>query len=171
MVTYTQQNCQCADPDEALLETEIERARLPFERSGTPLSELRERLLTLMWDDVGVLRDETSLRRALSGLQQIEDELLASGVGAENRVFNLTWHDWLNLRSLVEVSQVIASAALAREDSRGAHFREDFPETGDLESSGYTVVRQSGETLETRQDQVEFSIVRPGESLLKDDAA
>ena len=69
----------------------------------------------------------------LSALDEIEAELLATGVPDGDRAFNLTWHDWLNLRSLTETSRVIALARAAqRENSRGAHFREDFPEPGDL---------------------------------------
>ena len=171
MADYVRKVNHAPDPDEILLEAEVARACHPFERSGASLGDLRDRLLNLMWDDVGVLRDADGLKRALAALDQLEDELLMSGVGPDNRVFNLTWHDWLNLRSLIEVSRVIALAALAREDSRGAHFREDFPESGPLESSGFTVVRQVDGALETRQEPVQFTIVRPGESLITEDAA
>ncbi len=171
MADYVRKVNHAPDPDEILLEAEVARACHPFERSGASLGDLRDRLLNLMWDDVGVLRDADGLKRALAALDQLEDELLMSGVGPDNRVFNLTWHDWLNLRSLIEVSRVISLAALAREDSRGAHFREDFPETGALETSGYTVVQQCDGTLETRQEPVAFTIVRPGESLIEEDAA
>ena len=171
MADYVRKVNHAPDPDEILLEAEVARACHPFERSGVSLGDLRDRLLNLMWDDVGVLRDADGLKRALAALDQLEDELLMSGVGPDNRVFNLTWHDWLNLRSLIEVSRVIALAALAREDSRGAHFREDFPESGPLESSGFTVVRQVDGALETRQEPVQFTIVRPGESLITEDAA
>jgi fumarate reductase flavoprotein subunit len=82
----------------------------------------------------------------------------------------MTWSDWLNLRSQVEMSQVIAQAALRRENSRGAHFRSDFPEPGDLETSRYTVVRQFGDTLDVSDAPVEFTHVRPGESLLEEAA-
>ena len=62
------------------------------------------------------------------------------GVADGDRRYNLTWHDWLNLESLVDISRVITVSALARENSRGAHFREDFPEPGDLHASRYTRV-------------------------------
>ena len=72
---------------------------------------------------------------------------IAPALPDRSRVFNVTWHDWLNLKNLIAVSRVIAVAALAREDSRGAHFREDFPEAGPLDSSAYGVVRQVDERL------------------------
>ena len=123
-----------------------------------------------MWNDVGVIRDAMGLNRGLDNLEAIESELLATGVADGDRAFNLTWHDWLNLRSLVEVSKVITRAALARENSRGAHFREDFPGEGDLETSTYTVARQRDGALDLTNEPVKFTIVRPGQSLLKEAA-
>jgi fumarate reductase flavoprotein subunit len=120
-----------------------------------------------MWDDVGVIRDRTGLDRALAALDAIEAELLATGVAEEDRAFNLTWHDWLNLRSLVEASRAIALAALKRENSRGAHFRSDFPEPGDLASSRFTVARQTAGGLEITERPVLFTHVKPGETLLQ----
>jgi fumarate reductase flavoprotein subunit len=156
--------------DEELIEAEAARAQHPFAHKGGDLNALRERLLDAMWDDVGVIRDAAGLQRGLEKLGSIETELLATGVADGERAFNLTWHDWLNLRSLVEVSKVIARAALARENSRGAHFREDFPGEGDLDASTYTVARRSGAGLAITQEPVRFTIVRPGQSLLKEAA-
>ena len=95
----------------------------------------------------------------------------ATGVPAGDRRFDLTWHEWLNLRSLVEVSAVIAHAAKARENSRGAHFRADFTAPGDLASSRYTVARLTGGALGITEQPVRFTHVRPGETLLTDAAA
>ena len=158
------------EPDEALLDAEVARANHPFTKPAGDLNDLRERLLDVMWDDVGVIRNKGGLERGIARLAALESELLETGLADENRIFNLTWHDWLNLRSLIEVSQVIARAALARENSRGAHFREDFPDAGDLETSTFTQVRQRGGRVEVEQVPVEFSIVRPGESLIEGEA-
>jgi fumarate reductase flavoprotein subunit len=159
-------------PDEAVLKAEVDRALHPFTRKGGgDLNRLREGLLDTMWDEVGVVRDRAGLERGLAALDAIEAELLATGVAEDGRVFNLTWHDWLNLSSLTEVSRVIALAALKRENSRGAHFRSDFPEPGDLATSRFTVARQAAAGLEISEQPVEFTHVKPGETLLQDKAA
>ena len=82
--------------------------------------------------------------------------------------FNLAWHDWLNLGSLIAVSRAIVCAARARENSRGAHYRDDYPDPGDLAASAYTRVRLRAGALASEQVPVRFTRVRPGESLLPD---
>ncbi|WP_371037785.1 L-aspartate oxidase [Rhodosalinus sp. FB01] len=158
------------DPDEAAIEAEIARARHPLGRKPAPVQPLRDGLMDAMWEDVGVLRTAERLERGLAQVREIGAELQETGVAGDDLGFNLTWHDWLNLRSLVEISEVIGTAALWRENSRGAHFREDFPETGELETSYFTVARAGASGLDVSREDVEFSIVRPGESLLEEDA-
>ena len=94
---------------------------------------------------------------------------MAHGVAGGDRAFNLSWHDWINLKSLIAVSRVIATSALAREDSRGAHFREDNPASGDLPGSSYIVVTQSGDELAIRREPVRFTRVAPGHTVLADE--
>ena len=158
-------------PDEGVLAAEFSRALHPFAQRSGDLNALRERLLDLMWDDVGVIRDAAKLDRAAEKLSDLEAELMETGIPDTGRVFNLTWHDWLNLRSLVETSRVIALAAKRRENSRGAHFRSDFPEPGDLLTSRFTVVRQQSGKLDILDQPVLFTRVRPGETLLETMAA
>ncbi len=154
------------DADETVLAAEIERALRPSAKKPGHILGLRQKLQTAMWDEVGVMRTEAGMKRGLKHIAEIGDELLETGVDGSNLAFNLTWHDWLNMASLTEVSEVIARAGLARENSRGAHFREDFPEPGDLESSYFTVARQTGDTVGVGREQVKFSIVKPGETVL-----
>ncbi len=158
------------DPDEAILRDEIDRACLPFSKKAAPVHPLRNRLMDVMWNDIGVIRDAEGIERGLEQVGEIRDELLTFGV-ADARAFNLTWHDWLNLQSLIEVSDVIGRAALMRENSRGAHYREDFPEVGDLDGSTFTVARRQGDEVKVEQEAVAFSHVRPGETLLCDGEA
>jgi fumarate reductase flavoprotein subunit len=156
------------DPDEALMDAEVARALYPFTKNPGDVHELRERLMDIMWQDVGIMRNGDGLRRGIERVAGLKAEFLECGLPTHDRVFNLTWHDWLNLRSLIEISQVIAAAALHRENSCGAHFREDFPAGGDLEASYFTVARQGDESIEVKREAVAFTIVRPGETLLRE---
>jgi fumarate reductase flavoprotein subunit len=159
------------EPDQHVLDAEIARALYPFTRKPGNLNDLRERLLDAMWDDVGVVRDRAGLERGTATIDAIEAELLATGLADDGRAFNLTWHDWLNLRSLTEISRVIALAAMKRENSRGAHFRSDFPEPGELATSRFTVARRTTSGVEITDEPVAFTHVKPGETLLQDKAA
>ena len=159
-------------PDEDVIAAAIERAERPFSAPAGNLNLLREGLLDLMWDKVGVIRDGKGLEEGRQGLQRLRMSLDGEGVPDGQRAFNLTWHDWLNLDSLIEVSEAITAAATARTDSRGSHFRDDHPESGALETSTFTVVRKTPDgALETVMEPVRFTIVRPGETILKEAAA
>jgi fumarate reductase flavoprotein subunit len=158
-------------PDPEALDFEAARAEHPFSRQPGDLNALREKLLDTMWDDVGVVRDRAGIERGLAAIDSIETELLTAGVADRDRRFNLTWHDWLNLRSLCEISRVIALAAMRRENSRGAHYRSDFPEPGDLATSTFTVARQKAGRIEMTDAPVLFTHVKPGETLLRDPIA
>ncbi len=154
------------DPDEGRLAEALERACLPLNKKPGKVQPLRQALQDAMWEHVGVMRTAEGIARGLEALRDIEGALMETGVAGDNLAFNLTWHDWLNLRSLLDVSEVIAKAALARENSRGAHFREDFPEAGDLAASNFTVARRGTRGLEVTGEPVRFTLVRPGETLL-----
>jgi fumarate reductase flavoprotein subunit len=153
-------------PDEDAIAQAIERAEAPFLQPAGDLEAVREGLFNCMWDEVGILRTAESLQRGLDKLSALDAQLAATGIAAGDRAFHMGWHDWLNLQNLIHVSRVIALSALAREDSRGAHFREDFPATSDLASSRYIVVRQRMGQLELSREPVRFTRVAPGQTLL-----
>lgn len=162
MARYVRGEGAWTDPDRGVLEAEVERALHPFTRPPGDVNALRERLMDVMWEDAGILRTADGLSRCLSRLAELRGEIMDTGIGEASRVFNVTWHDWMNLSSLVDISAVIAEASLARENSRGAHFREDFPDTGDLDASYFTVVRLENGALTEERVPVDFTHVRPG---------
>jgi fumarate reductase flavoprotein subunit len=162
------------EPDRSAIDAAVGRCERPLRSKGSAhgaLEPLREGLFDLMWDKVGISREAGSMREAVSALNAIESELDACALADRQRAFNLSWHDWMNLKSLVEISRVITAAALAREDSRGAHFRADFPEAGPLETSAYTSVAMNASgALEIAMKPVAFTRVKPGQTLLRDAA-
>jgi len=168
---WVRHNGNFHEPDEATVENAVACATAPLSRRPGDLNAIRERLYDVMWDDVGIVRDAASLVRAEGALDELEVRLDAAGVDASNLAFNMTWHDWLNLKNLLLVSKSILASAVAREDSRGAHYRSDFPEVGDLDSSRYVCVGWRKGRFEISTRPVRFTRVKPGETLLKENVA
>jgi len=160
------------DPDTAALDAALELCRTPLSNPPGDLEGIRTRLADIMWDDVGIVRDAESLDRASRDLTALETDLdgigVDGGVDGGNLAYNMTWHDWMNLKNLILVSRAITAAAIARDDSRGAHYRTDHPDAGSLEQSSFTRVRIKGGAITTETQPVRFTRVKPGETLLTD---
>ena len=167
MAAWLRGNPGRREPDSRALARAVAEHELPLRLPAGDLESIREQLYACMWDDVGILRDAAGLARADSCLRGLQQQLLRTGIADAARDFNLAWHDWMNLRNLIQVSRAITAAAASRENSRGAHFREDHPQAGDLHASTYTVVREHAGEPRVEHAPVEFSRVRPGQSLLE----
>ena len=104
-----------------------QRLAAPLARTGPPPYPLLAQLRSLMWERVGLIRDRSGLEAALAELDEIEARAAAVAVpgGPE---YNLAWQDWLNLTNMTTVARLIARSALERTESRGSHYRRDFPE-------------------------------------------
>jgi succinate dehydrogenase / fumarate reductase flavoprotein subunit len=95
-----------------------------------------------MQDLVGIVRNEHDMQRALTCIEQLEERANCVCV-AGNREYNPGWHTALDLRNLLTVSEAITRAALERKESRGAQFREDYPDK-DLEYGRFNIVVRKG---------------------------
>lgn len=144
----------------------IQAHEAPLNRVPGDIELIRDGLAEVMWDDVGISRTKESLQRALIKLDDLDRSLNQMGVGDLQRAYNLTWQDWMNLRNLILVSKSVTEAAIARENSRGAHYREDFPEPGDLDTSYFTAVKLFNAQLLIENRPVLFNRVKPGETIL-----
>jgi fumarate reductase flavoprotein subunit len=137
-----------ADPDSAAIDRSLHRAFSPLGRPSGDLNEIRESLMETMW------------------LDDLQDAVARCGVPDGDRRYNLTWTDRLNLENLIQISRTICAAAQARSDSRGAHFREDYPTASDLATSRYTVVRMHENDIQVTTEPVHFTRIKPGQTLL-----
>jgi len=138
----------------------------PLQRAPGDIEAIREALAECMWDDVGISRTRESLLRARDTLSQLSKQLNQIGVGNLQREYSVTWQDWMNLQNLILVSQSVTEAAISRENSRGAHYRDDFPEPGSLEDSYFTAVNLQNKDLRIENRPVQFTMVKPGETIL-----
>ncbi len=114
----------------------------PFENSSgeNPYSVQRD-LQEVMQQNVGIVRDEGEMRSALDHLKTFWERAARGGVTG-NRDFNPGWHTALDLKNLLTVSEAITRAALERKESRGAQFREDYPEKDERFSKVNTLIRK-----------------------------
>ena len=93
---------------------------------------LRDTLRIGNWEKLGILREEKGLREGLQVIQELRERLNRAGVPG-GQACNIAWNDWLNLRNLLDVSEMIGRSALERKESRGAHYRSDFPKKNNRE--------------------------------------
>ena len=121
---------------------------------------LREELGKVMWANAGIVRDGAKLKRALEDLSALTartKEMAASGA----RAFNLTWQQALDLRNMLTASELIARSALMREDSRGAHYREDFPNTDNQHWLKNIYASRNGEGPKLWTEPVKLTRLKP----------
>jgi succinate dehydrogenase / fumarate reductase, flavoprotein subunit len=118
----------------------------PFERS--PQSEgpyqVQYALQDMMQELVGIVRNEAEMRRALDCLATLGTRADAVGVGG-HREYNPGWHAALDLHNLLTVSEAITRSALERRESRGGHFREDYPDKDPAYGGINIVVRKASD--------------------------
>jgi len=113
--------------DNALVSQAAARALAPFERNnGTGPYQIQQKLQEIMQDLVGIVRTESEMKQALAEIEELSRRTSAVSVEG-NREYNNGWHTALDLPNLLTVSEAIARAAIERDESRGAHFREDRP--------------------------------------------
>src|SRR5579871_1439154 len=113
------------NPDE--VEAAARQALEPFERdSGEGPFQVQQDLQNMMQDWVGIVRREEELEKALRQIPILWERWRKVSVSG-NREYNPGWHTALDLRNLLTVSEAITRAALERKESRGAHFRDDYP--------------------------------------------
>lgn len=90
--------------------------------------QLRKRLQEVMWDKVGIIRNGHDLKLALEEISRMKvEDLPRVCPGIKGRIFNAEWMEALELQNILDAAELIATAALFREESRGGHYREDFP--------------------------------------------
>ena len=112
----------------------------PFERGGgeNPYA-VQHDLQEIMQDNVGIVRTENEMISALEKLESFRARTGRVGVNG-NREFNPGWHTALDLENLLTVSEAITRAAIERKESRGAQFREDFPNKDPKFGNANTIV-------------------------------
>jgi fumarate reductase flavoprotein subunit len=132
----------------------------PLGRTGAAdLYPLQRELRDTMWEHAGLVRDGAGLRAALAVLDELAARLPATGVPG-HAALNTAWQDWLNLDNQLLVARLVVLSALERCESRGAHFRRDFPAPAPTPPVSVRVQRR-GERPAVWSEPVAFTRARP----------
>ena len=131
--------------DNAKVDVAAREALAPFEQSGgkNPY-EVQQNLQEIMQDSVGIVRHESEMKSALKHLGKFWQDVKRVGITG-NREFNPGWHTALDLKNLLTVSEAITRAALERKESRGAQFREDYPNKDDAFGKVNTIISKAAD--------------------------
>jgi len=119
----------------------------PFEREGDGVEgpyQVQHDLQAMMQDLVGIVRREDDMHKALSGLAVLRGRASRVSVPG-NREYNPGWHTALDLANLLTISEAITRSALERKESRGGHFRDDYPEKDPAYAHFNTVVTRDSD--------------------------
>lgn len=117
--------------DVALRAEEARIRRLMASTGRERAWEIRDELGKVMSQNLGIFRTEKSTRQALQIIQDLKVRASRVWLQDHGKIFNTDLIQALELRSLVEIAETIVAGALAREESRGAHYRSDFPRRDD----------------------------------------
>jgi succinate dehydrogenase / fumarate reductase flavoprotein subunit len=140
-----------AVPDAGEVNQAMKEALAPFERTtGENPYAVQHDLQNMMQDWAGIVRTEGDMLRAAEGLVKLRARAAKVGVTG-NREYNPGWHTALDLRHLLTVSEAIVTSALARKESRGGHFRDDYPEKKpEFGGSNFVAEKDAGGKLALR---------------------
>ncbi|HMP79462.1 MAG TPA: fumarate reductase/succinate dehydrogenase flavoprotein subunit [Pirellulaceae bacterium] len=137
--------------DDAQVTSEANEALAPFDHSnGENPYAVHEELRALMQTYVGIVRTQDDLKHALEQIQLLRQRAVQVKVGG-NIQYNPGWHLALDLKNMLDISEAVTQAALLREESRGAHTREDFPDSSPSWGAVNLVVQQRERKLSITQ--------------------
>jgi succinate dehydrogenase / fumarate reductase flavoprotein subunit len=114
---------------EAAVDEAMRTALAPFERGSGAVNpyKVQHDLQSAMQSLVGIVRTEAEMQEALVRLAELRARAERAGVEG-HREYNAGWHTCLDLKNLLDVSEAITRSAIERKESRGGHFREDYPD-------------------------------------------
>ncbi|QKR00487.1 succinate dehydrogenase flavoprotein subunit [Metallosphaera tengchongensis] len=116
--------------------------------TGVHFGEILNKMRNVMWEDVGIFRNEDLLKTALSEVEKLRAQVKNMYVTDKSKVYNTEFFNALELRNMMDLAVVIAKAALTRTESRGAHYRTDYPERDDKNWLKHTIAYLKADKVE-----------------------
>ncbi|BFI75111.1 succinate dehydrogenase flavoprotein subunit [Sulfurisphaera ohwakuensis] len=156
--SYTEPSSDIDKEAEKMIDSAYEVVK---SESGVHFGEILERLRDTMWDYVGVFRDENGLKTALSEIMKLREDMKKMYVLDKSKVYNTEFYNALELKNMLDLALVIATSALNRKESRGAHYRLDYPERDDQNWLKHTIAYLRGNSVEITYKPVKMTKWKP----------
>ena len=134
------------EPDTVVIADEHDRTSDFVNPQGIPPKAVRNEIRTLMSDHMGVARNEGELKNALDGISSLRANHLGNIRVPPIRRYNLAWIEALEVPYMLDVAEMMVQSALTRTESRGGHYREDYPNT-DQSWLKHVLVKKENDTM------------------------
>ena len=123
-------------------------------------SHLKDRVRDILWRYVAIIRNGKDLERAKSELASLREGLTDLKLSSSSKCYNQEWAECTEAENMLDVATVVTECALLREESRGAHFREDYPERDDENWLKHTVAEGCDGKLNLNAEPVRLTRIR-----------
>jgi len=164
MIRYLRQDPCFPDLPEDAAERARERIANLLERKGKEsVAEIRQILQTTMTEKMGIFRREETMKECLSTIKELQERYKEVGITDKGRVFNTELMEAIELGSMLDFVEPIVVGGIARKESRGAHFRKDFPKRDDKNWLKHTLAWKEGNTIRLDYKPVVITRFQPEE--------
>ncbi len=135
-----------------------------YAREGTEsYNDIRNEMKDVMMEKCGVFRDEDNLKSCVATIQELQQRFKKGKVTDKGKVFNTELYEIIELGNMLKMAQIISTAALDRKESRGGHYRTDFPKRDDNDFLKHTLVYPKEDELELKYKPVVITKYQPKE--------
>jgi succinate dehydrogenase / fumarate reductase flavoprotein subunit len=163
MLAYVRDNDLPALPTDPEFLARAEVADILSRPKGERVADLRHDLQVMMMDKASVVRNAESLSAARAGIAQLRSRNAHVGIDDHGAIFNTDLTEALEFGAMLDCAESLVEGALAREESRGAHYRTDFPQRDDENWLKHTVLRKTSGGLDLTKKTVSITEFQPME--------
>jgi fumarate reductase (CoM/CoB) subunit A len=152
---YVKQRPSADDAGIAAAQARAHALEAPLRNAeGIRPPQVKQRLQKLMWDHVGLVRSGTKLDETLTAFADMREQVLPRlMVTGKTRILNREWMEAIELENLLDIGQAMATASLQRKETRGAHYRTDYPAI-DSQWQANILVRKEGGAMRVQRQEI-----------------
>ena len=135
-----------------------------FQRDGSEsYNDIRDEMKETMMTQCGVFRDQKKLKKCISTIKDLQSRFKKGKVTDKGKLFNTELYEIIELDNMLGMAEIISTAALERKESRGGHYRTDFPKRNDEEFLQHSLVSKKGDEFDLKYNPVTITKFQPKE--------